>query len=375
MKWFTNRWCMVFAASLFGGLGASCGAVGPEESISETHEAISNWGDLVTMPSTGNYTLTADINAAGQTWTSKDFSGTFDGGNHTISNLTLSASFFGFLSNATIKNVRFTNLRLTASSGVNGYGGIARYAENSTIENCALEGNINVNTFAAGGLVGTMLGGRIFRSYAKGTLGGSVQYSGGLVGIAAENLGIRPSITESYAQMTVNPTSSDPSAIVTAGGIVGYGYATDIHDVYAVGNVSGRGAVGGIIGNQECVEDQTVFFLFKTIYRGQVLDRNRSWAGGVGTFLYCTGSRMEQNFYDNSLDQSGGRANHHSIQGYSTTDLKRPTSVIGGVYCAPDLADPARCGDNTWMSPPWTAGTSEQHHALRNMPGPNVQPR
>jgi hypothetical protein len=373
MKWFTSRWCMVLTASLSGGLGAGCGAVGPEESISETHEAISNWGDLVTMPSTGSYTLTADINAAGQTWTSKDFSGTFDGGNHTISNLTLSASFFGFLSNATIKNVRFTNLRLTASSGVNGYGGIARYAENSTIENCAVEGNINVNTFAAGGLVGTMLGGSIFRSYAKGTLGGSVQYSGGLVGIAAENLGIRPSISESYAQMTVNPNSSDPNAIVTAGGIVGYGYATDIHDVYAVGNVTGRGAVGGIIGNQECIEDQAVFFLFKTIYRGQVTDRNRSWAGGVGTFLNCTG-RMEQNFYDNSLDQSGGRAAHHSIQGYSTTDLKRPTSVIGGVFCAPDPV-PGRCGDNTWMSPPWTAGTSEQHHALRNMPGPNVQPR
>jgi hypothetical protein len=59
--------------------------------------------------------------------------------------------------------------------------------------------------------------------------------------------------------------------------------------------------------------------------------------------------------------------------GYTTTELRSPTSVIGGVYCGEDPAIPARCGDRTWYSPPWTAGTSSQHHSLMNLPGPNVQ--
>jgi len=60
--------------------------------------------------------------------------------------------------------------------------------------------------------------------------------------------------------------------------------------------------------------------------------------------------------------------------GYTTTELTSPTTVIQGVFCEPDVVE-GRCGDNTWSSPPWTAGTSSQYHVLLNMPGPNIQPR
>lgn len=112
--------------------------------------------------------------------------------------------------------------------------------------------------------------------------------------------------------------------------------------------------------------------------RGDVVDKDWSssggWAGSIGTFTDCTG-RFTQNFYDRTLDPSSHFVVYGTaIQGFTTTELKSPTSVIGGVFCAPDII-PARCGDNTWWSPPWTAGTSSQHHALQNMPGPNSQPR
>ena len=131
--------------------------------------------------------------------------------------------------------------------------------------------------------------------------------------------------------------------------------------------------MGGIVGSLGCSDG--LFQMYKTIYRGNVVDLNNSagWAGGVGTFSDCI-ARFEQNFYDRTLDPSANHANHHSIQGYTSTELRSPTSVIGGVYCAPDVV-PGRCGDNTWSNPPWTAGSSTQHHALLNMPGPNVQPR
>jgi hypothetical protein len=57
------------------------------------------------------------------------------------------------------------------------------------IENCAVEANINVSATIVGGIVGTMTGGSIYRSYAKGSIMGSAFYS---MTIASNNrLGVR----------------------------------------------------------------------------------------------------------------------------------------------------------------------------------------
>jgi hypothetical protein len=363
-------------AATFGSLG--CGAPGPEETISEVQEGIDigNWGQLVAMGTTGSYTLTANINAAGLTWTPKAFSGTLDGGNFAIQNLTINGgSFFSSLNNATIRRLRFTNLTITGGS-TPGIGGLAINATNTTIDRCSIEANINVSATQVGGILGTMTGGSIFRSYAKGSISGSTFFAGGLVGIASTSSAGQATISESYAQVTVNPSTPEGWPVI-AGGVVGSGNAPIIYDVYAVGNVTGRGGVGGLVGELSCPSSGSSFQLYKTIYRGDVVDRNWSnnngWSGAVGTFDDCI-ARFEQNFYDRTLDPSANRANHYSIVGYTTDELRTPTSVTGGVFCAPDVI-PGRCGDNTWMSPPWTAGTNMQHHVLQNMPGPNSQPR
>jgi hypothetical protein len=367
--------CLAVAASIFGALG--CGAASTEETVSDVHEAvtsISTWNGLINMGATGDYTLTANINASGKTWTPKAFSGTFDGRNYSISNLTISGgSFFSTLTNASIRNVKFVNLTITGSRS-GGIGGIASAAHNSTIHNCVVEGSINVSASDVGGLVGTMTGGTISRSYVKGTINGSVFFAGGLAGVANWGSAGTPTIKESYAQVTINPDTSGSWPVVV-GGILGSGSAPYVYDVYAVGNVTGRGSVGGIIGELTCGEDDSV--VYKTIYRGDVVDKNwvsnGGWAGGMGTIGNCI-ARMTQNFYDNRLDLSTNRANHNSIEGYSTPELRSPTTVTGGVFCQMDIV-PDRCGDNTWSTPPWTAGTSSQHHVLQNMPGPNVQLR
>ena len=375
MRTLTGGLCVLLATSLLG-----CGEVDFDEPVSETQEAInvSTWNQLVAMGSTGSYTLTGNINAAGKTWTPKAFSGTFNGGNFTISNLTISGgSFFNSLTNATVRNIKFTNLTITGTT-YSGLGGIASQAYDSTIENSVAELNINAAAWYVGGLVGTMSGGSIYRSYAKGSISGSIFNSaGGLVGNAGWSTTGRVTITESYAQVTVNPDTSG-SNTVYAGGIIGAGFAPDIHDVYAVGNVTGRGGVGGMIGNLTCtVDGAEVFLLYKTIYRGDVVDKNWSssggWAGVLGNWTNCT-ARFEQNFYDRTLDASTHYVTSGSSIGrYTSTELKSPTSVIGGVFCAPDVV-PGRCGDNTWASPPWTANSSSQYHTLQNMPGPNTQP-
>ena len=58
------------------------------------------------------YKLTTDIDLDGKVWKPRDFSGEFDGSNHTISNFKISSysslngvGFFSTLNNATIKNL------------------------------------------------------------------------------------------------------------------------------------------------------------------------------------------------------------------------------------------------------------------------------
>jgi hypothetical protein len=371
--------CVAFATSIVGNFG--CGATGPEETVSEVQEAldINNWAQLVAMGSSGTYVLKANIDAAGKTWTPKAFSGTFDGGNFTIRNLSISGGgFFSTLTNATIRRVVFTGMTITGGN-TTGIGGLATSATNTTIESVGMHVNIDVGSDSTGGLLGKMTGGSIFRSYARGSIIGAIFNVGGLVGSAYRNGsgGPRATISESYSQMTITPQTPSNWPII-AGGIVGFGSEPHIADVYAVGNVTGRGGVGGIIGKVVCAPGAVEQFgLYKTIFRGDAIDKNWSqndgWSGGVGTFQNCA-FRMLQNFYDTDKDQSLHHAAHDSIQGYTTEELRSPTSVIGGVYCVvPDVV-PGRCGDNTWQPTAWTAGTSSEHHALLNMPG-QAQPR
>src|SRR5688572_16164639 len=145
--WLGARVAIV--ASLLAGFG--CGSADLEsEPIGRTAEAVTvgNWTALTQMGTTGTYTLTADIDANGKTWTPKDFSGTFDGGNHTISNLTINVptwnqgGFFASMTNAIVRNVKFVRLRINGGQFV---GGLAGESWDSLVENTAVEVTITGN--------------------------------------------------------------------------------------------------------------------------------------------------------------------------------------------------------------------------------------
>lgn len=370
-------------AALLGSYG--CGpadAVDESDLLGETAEAagptsITRWDQLTAMVSNGNYRLDASLDANGKSWTPISFNGTFDGNNKTISNLTVNvagdAGFFVSLNGATVKNLRLTNLRVTGSWTA---GGLAGVAQDTTLDRISVEGTITTNNgWSSGGILGYMVGGTITHSYAKGTVNGSLYYaSGGLTGTLFQSETKRGEIYESYAQVTVSPDTSDASRIIYAGGISGSTFAADVHDVYAVGNVTGRGGVGGLLGYLNA-DEFNPWMLYKGIYRGDVVDKNAptgGWAGTVGLVVDYN-ARFTMLHYDRWLDQSSNRYPGSWQQGDTTTELKSPTTPIGGVFCAPDVV-PGRCGDNTFFDPPWNAGTKDQHHTLRNMPGPNAQP-
>lgn len=387
----------MLALSLLAGVG--CGGAPPE--VAEQSRGalgspfspvtISTLNQLTQMVSDGNYLLSTNLNASGLTWTPKNFTGTFDGGGHTISNLNIvnnngNGGFFDTMRTAIVKNVRFINLRVTCHSNC---GGLAGVSFESQVEAVGVEGTITGGFNAGGGIFGQMAGGSLLRSYAKGAINGAQGYAGGLAGTVL----IGPSVSQGfiqqcYAATTVAPDTST-GAVLNAGGLVGFADSAQISEVYADGDVTGRTKVGGLIGSMEC--DGETFpgqvFFYHGIYRGNVKDLNRangSWSGvlGAGQRQANCFDRFDQLFWDTTRDPTLNQDQYHFVyqftdpsfpiqKGASSTALRAPTSVNGGVY---------NIHDNTFTTQFWTAGTSMQHHALVNMPGPmgdglSIQPR
>ena len=105
---------------------------------------------------------------APEDWTSLDYTGLFDGNNHTIS--ALKAPLFGTLTDATVKNVKL-NAAMTNSTYEQAYGALAKTLTGSTsvVDNCAVAGNLEMtlsgnsdkNTYNFAGLVGKIEAGTI----------------------------------------------------------------------------------------------------------------------------------------------------------------------------------------------------------------------
>lgn len=253
-------------------------------------------------------------------------------------------------------------------------GGLVGYCQDAVIVRAAVDAVVSGKT-AAGGLCGEMNGGSINNSYAKGSnVSASAGAAGGLVGKAGFGVLTEPTdrieIVNSYAQYT------NVNASAEAGGILGTGQDPYLLEVYAVGNIAGTGAVGGLIGRAQSVSHG--WTLNNGVFRGGVVnDTSRPWAGVVGVADVDAepAERWALTLFDSSLDGDPYLATSSGQQkGVSTNDLKSPTSSMGGVYCF-NPPDSTRCGDSAFPSERWDAGNSNQHHILKNMPGPNSQPR
>ena len=158
------------------------------------------------------YTLTADLDLTGVKTTpigrsSAPFRGYFDGNGHTISNLSFTKTYngcgglFGMIENAVVKNLTLQDASLVMGhdSDVSGndlkYGILVAYSKGSLIDNCHVTGNIDFMTDTdttgtltadVGGLIGNVVGGRVFSSSFSGTINArySQVFAGGIAGYA-----------------------------------------------------------------------------------------------------------------------------------------------------------------------------------------------
>ena len=199
---------------------------------------------------TAAITMTAEHTAIGNS--NNYFEGTYDGANLTITDLTINKPYsnyqglFGYVSSATIKNVKLVNCNITGDQCIGGIVGRASGSSSSksNIENCHVSGTIAAITTDAeghGGIVGSAYYATITGCTVTGTVSTTVEnkFYGGIVG---------------YATYTTI-TSCENAASISGnggnhGGIVGYlrENISNCTKCLNTGTVEGTSSIGGVIG-------------------------------------------------------------------------------------------------------------------------------
>jgi len=223
-------------------------------------DGLMNVAELVNGGKTDiNITLDKDIDLTGKEWTpigtgySNKYTGTFDGGGHTIKGLTVTTNdqfvgLFGSIGYAgTVKNVMMEDVQITSNRSSGFAGGVAGYSD-GTIENCSVSGSVS-GTVYVGGVVGAQWNGSITGCSSSATVKGTV-YVGGVVG--QTNGGA--TLTACYATGNVTVEIA-PTKNISGGGLVGMNGGKGVRACYATGNVTSTGSstgymhIGGFLGN------------------------------------------------------------------------------------------------------------------------------
>ncbi|WP_411883172.1 YDG domain-containing protein [Polaromonas sp. YR568] len=312
-----------------------------------------------------SYTLANNIDASGTSlWNGGEgfkpigddttaFTGSFDGGNHLVSNLTINRPFtdyvglFGSTSGSVIRNVglvggsfaggRYTGAligksqgstlsNVYATGGVSGsteVGGLMGWSQNDTISNAHAAGSVGGWTHV-GGLVGTNAASTLTNVYATGSVssnvpGGSSASLGGLVGYNLYGI-----ISNAYASGSVNGSydNSDSNSPYfgtyssdKVGGLVGEDLGGTVSNAYATGSVSGNRYVGGLVGS-------TVQGSYRNVYAvGSV-----SGAANVGGLAGSNAGSFTNSLWDIGTTGQAGSAGG---TGLSSAQMMQAASFSG----------------------------------------------
>ena len=227
-------------------------------------DGLMNVAELVNGGKTDiNITLDKNIDLTGKDWTpigtdyDNAYTGTFDGGGHTITGLTVTtndqyAGLFGYLGKfgkfCTVKNVVMDGIQITCNHRLGSAGGVAGYSRAVTIENCSVSGSVS-GTMRAGGVVGGLNGGSITGCSSSATVKGTLNVGG----VAGEtNSGATMAACYATGNVTIE---IDPINNILGGGLVGFNARGSVLACYATGNVTSTGSstgyvhIGGFLGD------------------------------------------------------------------------------------------------------------------------------
>ena len=269
-----------------------------------------------------NITLDKDITLTRE-WTpigtdfNNSYTGTFDGGNHTISGLTVTGSaqyagLFGYIgSSGKVEDVTLKDVKIEIDNELCNAGGVAGRSY-GTLENCSVSGNVSGSgkNSSVGGVVGYQSGG-----FLTGCSSSATVNAGGVAGGVAGLTDSGATLTACYATGEVTLESSSTGTYY-AGGVVGDNInRSTVIACYAWGSVTGSGSgtiyVGGVTGTNEESTLQACYHANGTVsggtYNGGVAGRNYKFFNDpVITACYWGSNSQAQGIGENQAGTTGG---------------------------------------------------------------------
>ena len=228
--------------------------------IVTTAEGLKAVADIANNGNLGiNITLTENINLTDMDWTpigidyNHQYTGTFNGGGHTITGLTVTGSdqyvgLFGHIgSGGTVKDVTLEEVKIESNNDMSAVGGVAGRSY-GTLENCSVSGSVS-GSGIAGGVVGYQSGG-----FLTGCSSSATVNAGGVAGGVAGLTDSGATLTACYAtgDVTLESINSGGNFV---GGVVGSNTSCTLKACYAWGSVTGSGSgtiyVGGVTGTND----------------------------------------------------------------------------------------------------------------------------
>lgn len=271
-----------------------------------------------------NITLDTDLTLTGE-WTpigteSQPYTGTFDGGNHTITGLKIDQSgtdnvgLIGRLgSGGKVQDVTLTEVNVTGGTYV---GGIAGQTD-GTVENCSVNGTVTGQN-QTGGIVGQNFS-TISGCSAEGTVTGNINV-GGISGLCVPNYDTG---TGSLIGSTIEGCHSTAavSGISSVGGVLGnLGNNSFLMACYSTGNVTVTSTDGSFVGGVVGINSQgTVTGCYHAT--GEITSLGGGRIGGIvgenyiGTVAAC--------YWENNLSSgtgsNNGKDDTHKVEGTTVT--------------------------------------------------------
>ena len=230
----------------------------------DAHAKLMNNIDLnpgITFSADGTYSSPTGVKP--QEWTpignseENAYTGTFNGQNFKISGLYIDSSdtdyqgLFGYL--GTSGDNKGTVQNLTVSGNVSGgwhVGGVVGYNNGGTVTGCIFSGSGSVSvtgSYYVGGVVGDNRG-TVENCYNTGTVTGTDDYVGGVVGYSSGDISASASVTNCYNTGAVSGGED-------VGGVVGHNSSdvgdnsSNVENCYNTGKVTGSSSVGGVVGD------------------------------------------------------------------------------------------------------------------------------
>lgn len=259
---------------------------------------------------------------------SNPFMANYDGDNHTIANIVISMvlpypdggdqGVFGYVSDATIRNLHLENIDVAARSDV---GGLVGQAYNSLFENITIQGDIAsigepAFTSRVGGLAGAMYSCTAHNISTEVEVTG-VMYAGAFAGLLQDETEVRYCRVEGSVTAEVTAggfagavqgnslvaDSYSHAAVVSTGnnvgGFIGRLNSRNIFRSFCTGFVSGEGdRVGGFIGWRDIGGTVTHDCIWNTETSGQLMssDGNDNAVGMTTADMQATSSYPRWNF-------------------------------------------------------------------------------